>query len=63
MEFAGDAGNRLTVLFLSEAALALATQLDELPQRGGLLTPATALGQVFLDRTRSAGVSWQIDPG
>ncbi|KAF7350915.1 Sacchrp-dh-NADP domain-containing protein [Mycena sanguinolenta] len=49
----GDPGYKLTALFLSEAALCLALAHDALPaigRRGGVLTPATALGDVLVDR-------------
>lgn len=55
----GDPGNRATVTFVCEAALALSGDLDALPggrQRGGILTPATGVGVVLAERLRSAGV-------
>jgi short subunit dehydrogenase-like uncharacterized protein len=56
----GDPGNRATVMFVCESAIALATQRDRLPggtDRAGLLTPATAFGDVLVERLRSAGVT------
>ena len=56
----GDPGNRATVKFVCESALALATERDRLPggaTRAGLLTPATAFGNVLVDRLRRAGVT------
>lgn len=56
----GDPGNRATVKFLCESALALALQTDELPGgqlRGGILTPATGLGEVLAERLRRAGMT------
>ncbi|HEY6597826.1 MAG TPA: saccharopine dehydrogenase NADP-binding domain-containing protein, partial [Pseudomonadales bacterium] len=56
----GDPGNRATVTFVCECAIALATQRDRLPggaDRAGLLTPATAFGDVLVERLRSAGVT------
>ncbi len=55
----GDPGNRATVRFVCEAALALVQDNDDLPggaRRGGLLTPATGLGDVLARRLRAAGV-------
>jgi short subunit dehydrogenase-like uncharacterized protein len=52
----GDPGNRATVKFLCESALALAIDRDRLPARAGILTPATALGDALVDRLRTAGV-------
>ncbi len=61
----GDPGNRVTVPLLCEAALMLATDRAALPggdERGGLLTPATALGLGLLERLRSAGFEARAEP-
>jgi short subunit dehydrogenase-like uncharacterized protein len=61
----GDPGNRATTKMLCESALALAVKLDELPggrQHGGLLTPASGLGDVLVQRLRAAGMTLQVDP-
>ncbi|BCJ49425.1 hypothetical protein Asp14428_09000 [Actinoplanes sp. NBRC 14428] len=53
----GDPGYAATALMFGEAALALAVDRDSLPPSGGgVLTPATALGDVLVDRLRAAGV-------
>lgn len=55
----GDPGNRATVKFVCESALSLALNADELPggaPRGGVLTPATGLGDVLAKRLRHAGM-------
>ena len=55
----GDPGNRATVKFLCEAALSLALNADRLPggpKRGGVLTPATGLGDLLAERLRRAGM-------
>lgn len=60
----GDPGNRATVKFLCESALSLALQGDALPgapQRGGILTPATGLGDVLAKRLRVAGMTLEVD--
>lgn len=59
----GDPGNRATVKFLCEAALALALDFGELPggaARGGVLTPATGLGEVLARRLRAAGMTIEV---
>lgn len=59
----GDPGNRATVKFLCESALCLALNEDDLPggqQRGGILTPATGLGDVLAERLRKAGMTIQV---
>ncbi len=61
----GDPGNRATTKMLCESALALALQLGELPggrKHGGLLTPASGLGDVLVQRLRAAGMTLQVDP-
>jgi short subunit dehydrogenase-like uncharacterized protein len=60
----GDPGNRATVKFLCEAGLSLALHTDELPggpQRGGILTPATGLGDVLAKRLRNAGMIIEME--
>ena len=60
----GDPGNRATVKMLCQAARALAEDRDRLPGspgRGGVLTPATALGGVLADRLRAAGMTVKIE--
>jgi short subunit dehydrogenase-like uncharacterized protein len=60
----GDPGNRATVKFVCESALGLALQPDELPggqARGGILTPATGLGDVLAERLRQAGMTIAIE--
>lgn len=60
----GDPGNRATTKMLCESALALALQLDDLPggrKYGGLLTPASGLGDVLIKRLRSAGMTLQVN--
>jgi short subunit dehydrogenase-like uncharacterized protein len=52
----GDPGNRATVKFVCEAALCLAEARARLPQRAGLLTPATAFDGVLSERLRTAGM-------
>jgi short subunit dehydrogenase-like uncharacterized protein len=56
----GDPGNAATVKFACEAAFALALDKAELPggaSRGGVLTPATALGDVLVRRLHDAGMT------
>ncbi len=59
----GDPGNRATVKFVCESALSLALDQDQLPggqQRGGILTPATGLGDVLAQRLRQAGMTLEF---
>jgi short subunit dehydrogenase-like uncharacterized protein len=52
----GDPGYAATAVLLGESALALATDRDQLPDRRGVLTPASAMGGVLLKRLAAAGV-------
>jgi short subunit dehydrogenase-like uncharacterized protein len=56
----GDPGNRATTLFVCEAAMVLAGDVRKLPGgagRGGVLTPATALGLPYARRLAAAGIT------
>jgi short subunit dehydrogenase-like uncharacterized protein len=56
----GDPGNRATTIFVCEAAMALAGDVRKLPggaARGGVLTPATALGLPYARRLAAAGMT------
>lgn len=55
-----DPGNEATVKMLGETALALAAGEGNL--RGGVLTPATALGDALVDRLRRAGMTITVGP-
>ena len=53
----GDPGYAATAVMLGESALALAHDRETLPpSEGGVLTPATAMGDVLVTRLRAAGV-------
>lgn len=57
----GDPGNRVTVKCLCESALALA--LDSLPERAGVLTPSTAIGDALVSRLRARGMTLTVVAG
>lgn len=54
----GDPGYQATAVLLGQAGLALA--FDELPQRAGILTPATAMGEALTERLRGAGMTIEV---
>jgi short subunit dehydrogenase-like uncharacterized protein len=62
-----DPGYSGTAVMLGESSLALALDGDEprggapLPARGGVLTPAVALGDVLGDRLRAQGFTVKVD--
>jgi short subunit dehydrogenase-like uncharacterized protein len=51
----GDPGYAATSVMLGESALCLALDRDRLPDRAGVLTPATAMGATLAERLKSAG--------
>ncbi|HEU4491633.1 MAG TPA: saccharopine dehydrogenase NADP-binding domain-containing protein [Jiangellales bacterium] len=57
----GDPGYAATSVMLGESALALALDLGRLPAAAGVLTPATAMGQVLVERLRAAGFTIAVD--
>ncbi|MCY1044820.1 saccharopine dehydrogenase NADP-binding domain-containing protein [Corallococcus sp. bb12-1] len=54
----GDPGYAATSRMLAESALCLA--FDTLPKRGGVLTPASAMGMVLVERLRKAGMTFEV---
>jgi short subunit dehydrogenase-like uncharacterized protein len=51
----GDPGYAATAVMQGESALCLLLDRDRLPDRAGVLTPATALGLPLADRLRAQG--------
>jgi short subunit dehydrogenase-like uncharacterized protein len=62
VEAKGDPGYAATAVMLGESALCLALDRDRLPSRGGVLTPATAMGPALVDRLRAAGQTLTVEP-
>ena len=58
----GDPGYAATAVMLGESVLCLARDGDRLPGRSGVLTPATAMGEVLADRLRAAGQTIEVRP-
>ncbi|MEV1295835.1 saccharopine dehydrogenase NADP-binding domain-containing protein [Pseudonocardia sp. NPDC049635] len=56
----GDPGYAATAVMLGESGLALALGGSALPDRAGSLTPATAMGDVLVDRLRAAGHTYRV---
>jgi short subunit dehydrogenase-like uncharacterized protein len=59
---AGDPGYAATAVMLGQSALTLALDEERLPARAGSLTPATALGEVLVERLRRAGHAYDVGP-
>ncbi len=60
MRAQGDPGYKATAVMFGESALALAFDGERLPERAGVLTPATAMGTVLADRLRAAGHRYDV---
>jgi short subunit dehydrogenase-like uncharacterized protein len=56
----GDPGYGATSVILGESALCLARDGERLPQRAGVLTPATGMGAVLAERLRAAGQTFEV---
>jgi short subunit dehydrogenase-like uncharacterized protein len=56
----GDPGYDETAKMVSHAAMCLAQDGPKLPDRAGVLTPATAMGQPLLDRLQEAGIRFAV---
>lgn len=59
----GDPGYTETSKMLCESALCLALDEEKLPARGGVLTTASAMGDVLLDRLTRAGIGFEVRAG
>jgi len=57
----GDPGYQATSVMLGESALCLALDHDRLPDRHGVLTPASALGDALVDRLKAAGFTLTVE--
>ena len=57
----GDPGYKATALMMGESALCLALDRDRLPDRAGVLTPATAMDGALVDRLRAAGMTLEVE--
>ncbi len=53
----GDPGYAATAMMISQCALTVVLDGDLLPDRAGVLTPASALGSPAIDRLRAAGMT------
>lgn len=56
----GDPGYKATSVMFGESALALALDGERIPDRAGVLTPATAIGGVLAERLRAAGHTYDV---
>jgi len=58
----GDPGYAATSLMLAESVLLAASDDPGLPDRAGVLTPATGLGHALVQRLRAAGMTLEVGP-
>jgi len=61
VEAQGDPGYKATALMMGESALCLALDGDKLPDRAGILTPATAMDGALVERLRAAGMTLSVE--
>jgi short subunit dehydrogenase-like uncharacterized protein len=59
----GDPGYGATSVMLGEAGLCLALDGEKLPERAGVLTPATGIGDALVERLRAAGQRFEVSRG
>jgi short subunit dehydrogenase-like uncharacterized protein len=57
----GDPGYKATSGLIGESGLCLALDGDRLPDRAGVLTPATAMGMPLVERLRAAGFTFDAE--
>jgi short subunit dehydrogenase-like uncharacterized protein len=62
VEGTSDPGYGETAKMLSESALCLALDREQLDSPGGVLTPASCLGMRLVERLRSAGMTFRVEP-
>lgn len=58
----GDPGYKATSGLIGESGLCLALDGDKMPDRAGVLTPATAMGMPLVERLRAAGYTFDAEP-
>lgn len=56
-----DPGYGATAWMLGQAAICLAKDGPKLPDASGVITPATAMGDVLVDRLRAAGMTMSVE--
>ena len=56
-----DPGYGGTAIMLAQSALCLALDGARLPLKAGVLTPATAMGHVLVDRLRACGFTFEVE--
>ena len=61
IEAQGDPGYAATAVMFGEAALCLVLDRERLPNRAGVLTPATALDGPLVERLRAAGQTYEVE--
>ncbi|MEA2450481.1 MAG: hypothetical protein QOG63_2413 [Thermoleophilaceae bacterium] len=57
----GDPGYAATAVMMGEAALCLALDGEKLPDRAGVLTPASAMDGALIERLRAAGMKLEVE--
>lgn len=56
-----DPGYSATAKMLTEAAISMLLNEEKIPKAYGVLTPASGIGQVLIDRLKKTGISFKVD--
>ena len=56
----GDPGYLATATMIAEAGLSILIDEDRLPERYGVLTPASGIGEVLAERLEDNGIKFNI---
>ena len=56
-----DPGYSATAKMLTETAISMILNEDKIPKAYGVLTPASGIGLVLIDRLKDKGISFTVD--
>ena len=56
-----DPGYSATAKMITESALSILLNKDEIPESFGVLTPASAMGPIVIGRLKTKGITFTID--
>ena len=56
-----DPGYSATAKMITESALSILLNKDIIPESHGVLTPASALGLIVVDRLKDKGITFNVD--
>ena len=56
-----DPGYAATARMITESALSLILNRDSLPKASGVLTPATGIGEILVNRLKNRGITFMLE--